>query len=320
MSVLQLPQAITYTNKKVDEMVDILQSTHNTILEFYTQNLQVRFQDGKFILINAKQNGFDTYNIRQTFIFKLLKWYGISYHNINQFSSETIMMMSNDTLKKISLSKNNQYVYIKIENNDAVSIFSTNYTPISNIEVLEIAKKRFNIEYIHKDDFSMRIYTEIKSKAEPVVGDVAGFGYNIVNSETGFTKLQVEHYILRYWCSNGATTKIKGNSISVTHYNKNRQFILNDFNNSLANIESIDERYYQNVQKAIEEPSIYSFPFISYRVNSIIGNYKGSYYFKDFQEEKQNKYDLYNHITHKAKSFNLLEKYQLEQLGGSLIM
>ena len=95
---------------------------------------------------------------------------------------------------------------------------------------------------------------------------------------------------------------------------------MNDFNYSLANIESINELYCQNVQKAINEPSVYSFPSISYKVNSIIGNYKGSYFFKDFKKDNKNKYDLYNHITHSAKSFNLLEKYQLEQLGGSLII
>jgi len=41
-------------------------------------------------------------------------------------------------------------------------------------------------------------------------GDVCGFGYNVVNSETGFRALAISHYILRYVCSNGAVVPVRG--------------------------------------------------------------------------------------------------------------
>ena len=77
----------------------------------------------------------------------------------------------------------------------------------------------------------------------------------------------------------------------------------------------IDEKV-KNAQKIKAE---LFFPNIKYQVNNIIGSSSGFKFFYNFEEKRKSKYDLFNYITHSAKRFNLLEKYQLEQLAGNLM-
>ena len=53
-----------------------------------------------------------------------------------------------------------------------------------------------------------RFYTKEIEEVAPIVNDFCGFGFDIVNSETGFASLAFNHFILRYVCTNGATTPI----------------------------------------------------------------------------------------------------------------
>jgi hypothetical protein len=65
-----------------------------------------------------------------------------------------------------------------------------------------------------------RFYTEKKDEANPVEGDYCGFGMDIINSETGFPAISVNHFILRYVCKNGATAPINIFETKRNHYNQ----------------------------------------------------------------------------------------------------
>lgn len=198
------------------------------------------------------------YTIRKSLLYKLLKWFNISYHNIVHFSIDTIIAICNDNLRSIANNDYHPFLKIKIEEAEAVSILSSKFTIISDLEVIDLCKK-YNIDTISRDDFSMRIYTTIKEKSEPIVGDTFGYGYNIINSETGFSSLKAENYILRYWCTNGATTKIINDKHSFNHYKLNKKHGIKMITETLDNSKPIQPMMDKKIKAALQKkPNLFS--------------------------------------------------------------
>ena len=299
-----------------DEVIDYLKSRKEEVIEAFTRDMVIIKRDNQVVLLFKSNNRSSMYPIRTAFLYKLLKWYNISHHSIHHFLDDTLILMCNDNLREIS--KYSKYVNLKIENNEVVSIVSKKFTLSSDLDVINIVQKQLEIADISRDDFCMRIITKIESEAEPIVGDISGFGLNITNSETGFSTLKAEHYILRYWCSNGCTTKIKQDAINIVHYNIDKEIIYNNLANVLEAAPKEPEFFTAGVKQSLTEEANLSFPQIEYKVNSIIGSAAGYNFFDGF-DKKSTKYDLFNHITHTAKKFNIMQRYKLESLGGSLI-
>lgn len=299
-----------------DEMIDYLKSRKEEIIESSTRDMTIIKRDNQVLILFKSNNRSLMYPIRTAFLYKLLKWYNISYHSIHHFSDDTLILMCNDNLREIS--KHSNYVNLKIENNEVVSIVSKKFTLSSDLEVINLVEKKLQIAAIFRDDFCMRIITKIESEAEPIVGDISGFGLNITNSETGFSTLKAEHYILRYWCSNGCTTKIKQSPINIVHYNIDKETIYSDLASVLENAPKEPEFFTAGVKASLTEEAKLSFPHIEYKVNSIVGSTAGYSFFDGF-DKKSKKYDLFNYITHTAKKFDIMQRYKLESLGGSLI-
>lgn len=314
---MQITEGRVINNLHQDEVIDYLKSKNTQILEIFAKDITVNKQNNYMMLLIKDNGRHNQYPLRKSFLHKLLKWYNISSHSINHFSDETLLSICNDNLRAIA--NKHKKILIKIENNEVVSIVSKYFTFISDLEVLKLAKKSINISSVSRDDFCMRIYTEIRSEAEPIVNDVCGFGLNITNSETGFSSLSAEHYILRYWCSNGATTKIKGKSINIVHYNQNKHTLLENLSSVLDEAPMNPAGFMEGVKRSLQIRADSLFPTITYKVNTIIGSSKGYGFFYEFDKKNKSKYDLFNHITHSAKKFSILEKYKLEQLAGSLI-
>ena len=197
--------------------------------------------------VNSQRKEF--YSIRKSFLFKLLKWFNISHHNIDHFNEDTIIAICNDNLKAISNDPYHSYIKIKIENDAAVSILSSKFTIINDLEIIDLAQK-YNIDKISRDDFSLRIYTTIKENSEPIVGDRFGYGFNITNSETGFSSVKSEHFILRYFCTNGATNKITTNNHSFNHYKMDKNYVRNNIIDILDNSKSISDIFDEKVRNA----------------------------------------------------------------------
>lgn len=299
-------------------VIDYLKNLDTKIIEIDPRNIKVIKVDNNNFKLEVVLEKKEFYSIRKSFLFKLLKWFNISYHNINHFNIDTIIAICNDNLKAISNNKYYSYIKIKIENDEAVTILSSNFTVFSDLEVIDLAQK-YNIDKISRDDFSMRIYTTIKENSEPIVGDKFGYGFNITNSETGFSQVKAENFILRYICTNGATTKISTNNLSFNHYKMNKNNVKDKIIESLDNSKSISKIFDEKVKYAQKTKAELFFPNIQYQVNNIIGLSEGFRFFYTFNKISASKYDLFNYITDGAKKFNLLEKYQLEQLAGNLM-
>ena len=314
---MKLVDGKTFDMIEYKAALEYLKSCKNTTIQINANQLEIIVENQQAILLCKYKNKIDSYLVRNTFLYKLLKWFNLSYHNIEHFNKDTLVSICNDNLKAIG--KKHQEILVKIENNEALSIVSEYFTPVSDIEVIDIAKKYLGNFKISRDDFGMRIYSEIKSEAEPIVGDFCGFGFNVTNSQTGFLALKAEHFILRYVCSNGATSKIYNENIPYNHYKKNKKVIFENLHNTLANMPLQPNRYIQGVKKAVNINANTLFPDINYKVNNIIGNKNGYKLFKDFDKTTKTKYDLFNHITHLAKQFKVVERYRLEQLAGNMI-
>lgn len=306
-----------FNMSKPEIIIDYLKSIDKRIITINASNLNITV-DKEELKLNIFNDTKNQYPIRISFLFKLLKWYGVGYFHLNKYSINTMVAICNDHLK--SIAKGFNKVQIKIENGEAVSIVSDNFTYISDLEVIESVEK-FGISTISRDDFILRIYTEKKAEKAPVVDDLCGFGFNITNSETGFSALKAEHFILRYVCTNGAVAQISSkNNTNVAHYNQNKQTLLNNLIDSLESSSNVPENFIAAVQLATKMSVKKSFPNITYKVHNILGPSKSYKFFDEFNQIDSNEYDLFNYITHKAKNFNLLERYNLEQLATNHLL
>jgi hypothetical protein len=55
------------------------------------------------------------------------------------------------------------------------------------------------------------------------------------------------------------------------------------------------------------------------KLNYTLGGWQGNEFLKDFNWQNS-KYDLFNFITDKAKSFEITKRYQFERLAGEIIL
>lgn len=313
---MQLIQGPKFNLAKPEVVIDHLARLDIKVLYLNPTNLKI-IKENEGLCLHVYQGTTTTYAIRESFLYKLLKWFGISHYNIKHFSIDTVVAICNDNLNSISNNPYHSKVSIQIENGEAIGITSSNFTRIQDMDIINLSEK-YEIEAISRDDFSMRIYTTIKEKSEPIVGDIMGYGYNIINSQTGFAKLQAENFILRYWCTNGATTKISTTAQSFNHYKLDKEYAFRYLHDIMQNPKSIAKDFTKRVQIANSADAKILFPTIEYRVSHIIGGSKGYSFFKNFNK-MENRYSLFNFITHSAKNYRLLERYQLEQLAGEIL-
>jgi len=296
-----------------DEVIDHLKSLDTRTVLVDPKNLKIVSEQGQLLLF-MNEGLKPIYPIRRSFLYKLLKWFSISSHSIKHFSDETVIAICNDNLAGIK----HRNVKVTVENNEAVTITSPSYTQISDLEVINIAQK-VGISEISRDDFCMRIYSKQITESEPVLNDICGYGYNIVNSETGFSPVKMEHFILRYWCTNGATAPISRQNKVYYHYKNNKHSIFSSIEESLTSAPESRERFSVKLKESTDLNAKVQFPSITFQVNSILGSRDGYMFFNNYNMNSS-KYDLFNHITDSAKGFNILKRYQLEQLAGKLIL
>ena len=315
---MKLVDGRKFFNADSQTVIDYLKNLSTIVLEVEPRYVKLLKVDTDVLKLEVSSVTKNYYSVRKSFLYKLLKWFNISYHNISHYHIDTIIAICNDNLRAIENNYYHSFVKIKIEDEEAVSIVSSNFTTITDLEVVNLCAK-YHIDTISRDDFNMRIYTTINENSEPIVGDRFGYGFNIVNSETGFSPLKAENFILRYWCTNGATSKIVNDNHVFSHYKMDKDYAKKRIIDTLDNSQPIGSIFDGKIKKALSTKAALFFPNIKYQVSGIIGSSKGFKFFNDFREKHSNKYELFNYITDNAKKFNLLERYQLEQLAGNLM-
>ena len=312
---MTLAQGKIFKFGEPEEVIDHLKSLDTKIYVFDPRKLKVALENNRLFL--QSEEGLKLrFAIRKAFLYKLLKWFKIPPNSTRHLSNDTIVLICNENLSSIESAE----VNVTVENGEALTITSNKYTRITDLEVIENAKKfGMEIDAISRDDFILRINTKNITESQPVVNDICGYGFNIVNSETGFSPVRMEHFIYRYWCSNGATAKINFENRTLFHYGISKHNLFQIVNNQLANAEKSRNKLIDKLEKSVNEDAKKYFDDISMKLNSVVPREKSYHFFKDF-EKNSSKYDLFNYITDNAKRYDLLTRYQLERIAGNLIL
>ena len=199
-----------FAGEKPEVVTSYLRGLFTSKFEINSQNLSL-YSKGEDIILNTVENEFP---IRQSFLYKLLKWYNFPLHSVSRLSSESLVSIGNDYL--ISINKN---VNVYIENGDALAITSLDYSEFKNLAIIKLLES-LKIKTVSRNDFFTTINIDEKYEIEPFKGDKCGIGLIIYNSQTGFRALSVFTYLLRYSCSNGAVIRTNEGIGKLYHYQK----------------------------------------------------------------------------------------------------
>jgi len=274
--------------------------------------LEVDYNGGEVSL--RVTNGSDNlYPIRKSFMYKILNWYHFQKELIPKLSMKTIVCIANDFIRNIK----SREVNIKIENGEALTITSQNYTEFSDLMVIDLAKE-YGIESISRNDFFMRLYVKKVREIEPIPGEVFAFGFNIFNSETGFRALSVIPYLLRYTCSNGALINETGTAKTMCHFGyksiEMKEYLTTEFQKtekSIGNISNGIQELTKHRAKEFTRKLIPSLDRMMFRTEREVLLKK--------LKDNATGFDLYNIITTYAKNFEIGKQLYLEQLAGKLL-
>lgn len=308
-----LKDGLDFSCKSLNEIIDFLKSRQVEKLEISPSNLKV-CEDGNILFLRTMNGHIKDYPIRRAFLYKLLRWFQFPVHQLLNLSSESIAYICNDFLMNIISDK----VFIKIENGDALTILSKKYNEITDLDILSNISD-IGVSSISRNDFFMSVNTEEKYKIQPFPGDDFGIGINILNSETGFRALTVKQFILRYTCSNGAYSSITDdNDNRRFHYGSDNlhQFVVDKIEIAKQKRDHILNKIIALNNEKFDDEILMK---IKSEVNRVLGKKKTDEFFADV-DLTSTRYELFNHITERAKQFNLSKRYFLESLVGELLV
>ncbi len=310
---MNLGEGRIFRRAGVAEVADFLKSRNLLFYKLSPEKLSIN-NDGRTLFLQLFLNGkVKEYPMRKSFYLKLLRWFSFTENKFRQFGIDTITSILNDFL----LSIKSDEVNIKIEDGEALTITSNKYTEVNDLEVIEMAGT-LGIESIDRNDFFTRIYSEIKLKGYPIAGDEFGFGYNLFNSETGFHTLMMTHYILRYVCSNGAVVRVGKANESRVHYG----YTENEMSDFLSRTIEESTKSFDHIMNALkistEKTSENNITATKKKLNSILGKSDADDIIKALSPEST-LYDLFNGITHYAKSQPINKQVNLQKLAGEIL-
>jgi len=295
------------------EVIDHIRSNTNCSYTISPRSLEL-VEDNNFLFLTLNEKNKIRVPIRTALLKKLLRWHKMP-ENLNEILADDLFLkVVNELLHKIKSWK----VNVKIENNEALTITSQLFTEFKDLEVFDLIKN-LNIKCISRNDYLTRFYTDKKEEAAPAVGDFCGFGFDVVNSETGFSYLSFNHFIFRYVCKNGATTPINIYHTKKYHYSETNESLCNFLNAQLNNSDQSRKQLIHFLKKSNDLEAVRFKSNTITKLNYTLGGWQGNEFMKDFVWQKS-QYDLFNFITHKAKNFDITKRYQLERLAGEIIL
>jgi hypothetical protein len=346
---MKFENGIEFVNEKPGTVIKHLKNVRRGYIKTTPYSVSLKTGNGadsERIFLNVNNGTNRTFPVRRAFFHKLLNWYKFPVRLLSTISTDTAVSMANDFLLNIRSSS----ILIKLEDEEALTIVSDRYADLPDLEILELCKD-FEISEISRNDFFMRLYSNIKVKTEPVPGDECGFGFNIFNSETGFMALRISHYILRYICTNGASVPVSNNKAEgFIHYNTSKDNISGYIKESLAEIQN-NSGWISDRIKVLknQEPDESLIKKLTARLSGVLGfaavrkfmceyreaveNYLnrevmlnvaeqsigyGNYGQSSGQEYDSSEYSLFNFITSQAKQYNIFTRAQMEQIAGEV--
>jgi hypothetical protein len=299
-------EGIEFCNAKPEVVINHLRTIKRKQLEISPSDLHIKSQ-GKYLVLKTMGKQSKEYPVRRSFLYKLLKWYSFPVWQLGRLSGETIASLCNDYLLNIK----RDYVTIKFEGDEALTIVSPSYNEITDLEIIERVKS-WKVNTISRNDFMMRINTEEKYKFQAKVGDDCGLGLSIMNSETGFQALNIVFYILRYKCSNGAMIRIVSDKNSRMHYG-HHSGVLQEFLDNQVKLALFRRKDTIESLKKLSEEKVAEAEAVVKKFLSVVRG-KGIKI-----PDEMNQYDLFNLITSTAKQYDLNMRIYLEGLAGELV-
>jgi hypothetical protein len=303
----------TFDKKPAKEVIDYLRSNKYQNYWVSPRSLELLEENNLlFLQINLKNK--IRVPIRTSFLKKLFLWHKMPEDIGKILPDDLFLKVINELLHQIK----SREVNVKLENNEALTITSKMFTEIKDLEVFELIKE-LKIKCISRNDYITRFYTDKKEESDPVPGDYCGFGFDIINSETGFSALSFNHFILRYICRNGATSPINIYDAKRNHYGATNESLAKFLDNQLKNSNQSRKNLILCLKKSNDIAAIKYKNNVIFKLNFTLGGWKGNEFMKDF-EWQQSKYDVFNFITNKAKIFEINKRYQLERIAGEIIL
>ena len=296
-----------------EEVLDFFKSRQRRKIEISPKNIELVNVKNN-LLLKLKANKITEYPVRTSFLRKLLKWNSLPEDLFSKIGSDLFIKVLNESLKNFKAWN----VDIHLENNEAKTITSKLYSEVTNLEIYDVIKNLV-ITKISHNDYMTRFYTKKKFEGAPIINDQCGFGFDIVNSETGFAALAFNHFILRYVCTNGATAPINMYNWKQDHYAKDKNYLIDYIKNQIERADSSRNNLFYKIKKSNDEKSIYLKQQITSKLNGILEWDKRVAFINSFNWNGS-KYDLFNYVTDRAKSFDITKRYQLERLAGEIIL
>ncbi len=302
-----------FTMKPAEEVIDHIRSNEYNVIKTSPRELNIIENDDRFF-IQKNNDRRKMFPLRSSFLNKLLNWHNLPGDLPSKLSQDVLVSVLNELLHNIKA----KTVNIKFENNEALTITSQLYSEITDLEVFELIKPLV-ITKISRNDFITRFYTEKKDEADPVEGDFFGFGLNIINSQTGFAALSVQHFILRYICSNGATAPIEKFYVKKDHYKQKPGELAAFLKQQIDFSDGSRKHLVLKIKRSKDQSAKGSKYNVTSKINYMLGGWQGNNLLAGYNWDSS-LYDLFNFITDKAKKYDITKRYQLEKLAGEIIL
>jgi len=268
--------------------------------------------DGRELFLRVPAGKTEEYPIRGSFLFKLLKWYAFPSRQVGLVSIDTLTSILNDYLLAIPSGE----VNVTIEDGEALALTSQRYNELSDLEVLEKAAS-IGVESVSRNDFFMRVYSRTEFEIAPRPGDICGLGYNLFNSETGFSKLAVRLFIRRYVCSNGAVVRYESGGARV-HYGHPDMELSRFLDTQLKEAERQREEAAALIMRSTQLSAAPEVEWTSRKLRPIVGK-KRTDELIDGLGDDPTVYDLANAVTSLAQTLDIRRRLQAESIGGELL-
>lgn len=306
-----------FKDEKADKVLDYLKSRQRNEIISPANKFQIFAHDGYLYLklINGQER---SYPVREAFIIKLINWYHLPLRMINLYDLETVIHILNNTLRLIK-----GRVTVVTENHEALTILSDSYTFIEDVKLIERCSQ-IGIDSITRNDFFTRIYLKHREShhIELKKNDIVGYGYNVMNSETGHNSFQILVYILRLICSNGAIIPTDHMGKKFYHYNKDPQEAYNEIDQFPEYLAKFKSELHEQFQRAQNE----RFEIDKYQdlatLNAILGFPDNKFFideYKSWLRVNSTIFTFYDYLTEKANLFDEVTKLELQKLAGRLL-
>jgi hypothetical protein len=308
---MPLREGPAFVAAKPDKVIDHLRARTLSAFMCPAPSLSVIAEGDDLLLRLAKDER--SWPLRRSFVLKMFNWHNVPRALETMFEPATLAAMLTDLLR----SMHGGEVTVRLEGGEALTVTSGRFNLVPDLDVIH-ACRPLGIDSVTRDDFRLRVYVAMRGKIEPVPGDVCGYGYNAHNSETGFSALEMTHFVLRYICSNGAVFPSAKRERRI-HYGY-REGELHAF--LARQIEEVDrsrEEVITALRRSTALPARDTLASVRGRLGAIVGRSRVGDILGGIAPSAS-LFDLFNVLTAEARDFDAYPRLQLETLAGNLVM